>query len=105
MKSYHTFTAGGQEYKMRLTASAIMAIEKRLGKSMLAALENIEENMVETLITTLWGAMQPYNENFSFENALDLFDEYIAEGNSVEALMQEIGELFKTAGFFEKGQD
>lgn len=69
MNKFYTLTVGGEEYKLRLTASAIMAIEKKLGKSLFAALEHIQDNMVETITTILWGAMQPLNAGFSMEKA------------------------------------
>ena len=104
MKAYHSLTVGGQEYKLRLTASAIMSIEKKLGKSLFAALEKIEDNMIETIATVLWGALQPLNANSSFDTAMSLFDQYVDDGNSVEDLMQEINALFEASGFFKRGQ-
>ena len=104
MKSFYTLTVGGQEYKLRLTASAIMSIEKRLGKSLFAALGSIQDNPIETIIAIIWGAMQPLNANFPFEKSADLFDQYIDDGNSIENLMQEINALFEASGFFKKGR-
>ena len=105
MKLFHTLTIGGEEYKLRLTASAIMSIEKRLGKSLFAALEGIQDNMIETITTILWGAMQPLNANVPFDKATSLFDQYIDEGHSIEELMLEINTLFEASGFFRKGQE
>lgn len=105
MNKFYTLTVGGEEYKLRLTASAIMSIEKKLGKSLFAALEGIQDNMVENITTIIWGAMQPFNANFPFEKAAGLFDEYIDEGHSLEELMQEINGLFEASGFFKKGQE
>ena len=104
MRVFHTLVVGGEEYKLRLTAGAIMSIEKKLGKSLFTALEGIQENMVETISTIIWGAMQPMNANFPFEKAITLFDQYIDEGHSIEDLMQEINALFEASGFFKKGQ-
>lgn len=104
MNKFYTFTVNGEDYKLRLTANAIMSIEKKLGKSLFAALEGIQDNMVETITTILWGAMQPFNANFPFEKAAGLFDQYIDEGHSIEDLMQEINALFEASGFFKKGQ-
>jgi 5-carboxymethyl-2-hydroxymuconate isomerase len=104
MKSFYTITIGGEEYKLRLTASAIMAIEKKLGKSLFAALENIQEHMMETIITIIWGAMQPLNANFTFEKAVVLIDDYIDDDHAVEDLMGEINALLETSGFFKTGQ-
>jgi len=61
--------------------------------------------MVETIITILWGALQPLNANCTFDTAMELFDQYVDDGKSVEDLMQEIYTLFEVSGFFSKGQD
>ncbi len=105
MNKFYTMTVGGEEYKMRLTASAIMQIEKKLGKPLFKALETIQDNMVETITTILWGAMQPLNAGFTMEKATELFDDYVDEGHSIEELMMEINALFETSGFFRKGQE
>lgn len=105
MKNFYTITIGGEELKLRLTASSIMQIEKKLGKSLFTALENIQDNMIETITTILWGAMQAFNANFSFDKAAGLFDQYIDDGHSIEELMQEINSLFEASGFFKKGQE
>lgn len=104
MNKFYTMTVNGEEYKMRLTASAIMQIEKKLGKPLFKALETIQDNMVETITTIIWGAMQPLNAGFTMEKATALFDDYVDEGHSIEDLMLEINALFETSGFFKKGQ-
>ena len=104
MNKFYTMMVNGEEYKMRLTAGAIMQIEKKLGKPLFKALETIQENMVETITTIIWGAMQPLNAGFTMEKATTLFDDYIDDGHSIEELMQEINGLFEASGFFKKGQ-
>ena len=105
MNKFYTLTVNGNEYQMRLTASSIMSIEKKLGKSLFSAMEQIQENMIETITTIIWGAIQPFNKSFTFEKAAELFDEYIDDGHSFEDLMQEINGLFEASGFFKKGQE
>ena len=104
MNQFYMFTVGGETYKLRLTAKSIMEIEKRLGKPLFKALETIQDNMVETITTILWGAMQPFHAGFTTEKAIELFDRYIDEGHSIEELMQEVNRLFEASGFFKKGQ-
>lgn len=104
MKNFYTMTIGGEEYRMRLTAGAIMSIEKKLGKPLFKALETIQDNLIETVTTILWGALQPLNANISYDSVLGLYDQYIDDGRSVEDLMQEINGLFEASGFFKKGQ-
>ena len=105
MNKFYTFTVGGEDYKLRLTASAIMSIEKKLGKPLFSALENIQDNMIETIVAIIWGALQPLNSGFSYEKAAELFDSYIDDGRSIEELMLEINALFEASGFFKKGQE
>ena len=104
MKAYHTLTVGGQDYKLRLTASAIMAIEKKLGKSLFTVMGNIEDNIIEHLATILWASMQPFNENTSFEAAVDMIDQYAQDGHTLDELIHEMNTLFNSSGFFTKGQ-
>ncbi len=105
MNKFYTLTVGEKDYQMRLTASAIMSIEKKLGKPLFAALEHIQDNMIETITTIIWGAMQPMNAGFTMEKATALFDEYIDNDHSIEELMIEINKLFEASGFFKKGQE
>ena len=105
MNKFYTLTVGEKDYQMRLTASAIMSIEKKLGKPLFAALEHIQDNMIETITTIIWGAMQPMNADFTMEKATALFDEYIDNDHSIEELMIEINKLFEASGFFKKGQE
>ena len=105
MTKFYTLTVGDEDYKLRLTASAIMQIEKKLGKSLFTALENIQENMIETITVIIWGAMQPLNANFAYDKAAGIFDQYIDDGHSIEDFMYEINALFEASGFFKKGQE
>ena len=104
MKTFYTLTVGGKEYKLRLTVSAIMEIEKKLGKSLFEALEGIQGDMFGTVATIIWGAMQPLNSGFTQEKAVELIDDYIDEGNSIEDMMFMINGVFETSGFFSKGR-
>ena len=105
MKTFYSITIGGEDYKLRLTASTIMQIEKKLGQSLFSALEHIQENMIETISTILWGALQPFHANFPFDKAAGLFDQYIDDGHSIEDFMGEMNGLFEASGFFKKGQE
>lgn len=105
MNKFYTLTVGEKSYNMRLTASAIMQIEKKLGKPFFKVLENIQDNMVETVTTIIWGAMQPLNAGFTIEKAMTLFDDYIDDGHSIKELMDEIKHIIEASGFFNKGQE
>ena len=102
---FHQITIGNEVYFLRITAEAIEQIEKKLGKAVFSGLENITENFVTTLVTTLWGAMLEMDANFTTEQAASLMDQYIDDGHSLEELMREIDCLLDTGGFFIRGRD
>lgn len=104
MTRFITFHVGEIDYKLRLTSSAVVDIEKKLGKSIFKALDSIQDNLVETLVTILWAAMQPLNSGISLEKAYELFDVYIDEEHSVEDFIQVVTKLFEVSGFFKQGQ-
>ena len=101
-KDYYTLTASDKKYKLRLTESAIMQIEEKLDKPIYAVIENIWENMVETIATIIWATAQTINKNFSYEKAMSLFDDYIDDGNSTEDLIGEIYALFESSDYIKK---
>ena len=104
MQKFHTIKIGGEEYKLRLTVNSIEDVEKKLGKSLYMALEEIQYNMVSTLAAILWGSLQKFNDNITYEKAVDLFDQYIDDGHSMQDMMEELNVVFDVSGFFVKGQ-
>ena len=104
MLRYTVWKVENEEYKLRLTASAILAAEKRLGKSIFTALQEMEENLLETVTVVLWAAMQPLNHGITQEQVYALYDAYIDEGHSMEDLLLVVTQLFEASGFFKAGQ-
>lgn len=104
MKTFYTFTVCGEEYKLRLTASAIMQIEKKLGRSMFDVIQNIQDNAVENLTTIIWGAAQYFHKNFTTEQAATLFDNFIDEENTIQDLVKEAEHILIASGFLNKEQ-
>ncbi|MEG0753163.1 MAG: DUF6096 family protein [Angelakisella sp.] len=104
MTRFTIFQVGSEEYKLRLTADAILTAEKKLGKSVFTALQNIQDNLFETVTVILWAAMQSMQHGTTMEKVYTLYDQYIDDGNSIEDLLQVISALFEASGFFKKGQ-
>lgn len=104
MKKCHTFFVADRKYKLYLNLDTIMQIEEHLDKPTSKILKNIYESNVEAIVTIIWGAAQAVNRGFSYEKAMQLFDDYIDEGYSIEELIIEINALFDVSGLFKKGQ-
>lgn len=99
---FTTFKAGANEYKLRLTASAMFEVEKKLGENPLNFFINISDSQVpkmSTMITVLWGAMQKFQHGITMEAACDIYDEFIDDGNTMMDLIPILIELLKASGF------
>lgn len=115
--NFTTITIAGQEYKLALTTSSIIQIERKLGKSALVDLMKMmsgskeeEINMaempvLEDLLIIFHGSLQKFNANISMEKTYSLYDlmcdeEY--ENGPYMTLLLKITEVLSTAFFGKK---
>ena len=103
---YTLFRVGDKEFKLRATASSIIALEKQLGgRNPLTVLMGIETGNLPAVTDVLYilhAAMQKYHHGMTIQKVLELYDEYIDEGNSYTDLIPVLMDVFKTSGFFPK---
>ncbi|WP_438312217.1 DUF6096 family protein [Sporosarcina sp. FA9] len=101
---YTTFTVGTKDFKMRITASGIIELEKKLGGrnplSILMAIEGGDLPSVSSVLLILHAAMQKFHHGTKFDDVLSLYDEYTEDGNSYIDLMPVLMDVFKVSGFF-----
>jgi hypothetical protein len=99
----------GKEYKLRLTASRIVALEKSLGgKNPLDVLTVVEGGSmppVTGVLLILHSAMQKFHHGIKWEDVLQMYDDYVDEGNTYTDLIPVLVEVFKVSGFFQQDQD
>lgn len=86
-------TVKGKTYVLKLRSAGILLVEKKLNKSIFKVLGNpdkdggVELPKFEDLATLLWGCMQG-EKNFTYEDALNLIDEFTEEGGTLLELFQ-----------------
>ena len=96
---YLDFTAGGNEYKLRLNTRDVVALEKRLGCNPMAIFGDGKTiPTVTTMVTILHAAMQPYNHSISLDKAYDIFDEWLADGHTMTDFLVVIVDIYKVSG-------
>lgn len=96
---YYDFNAGNKAYKLRLNTRNIVALEKQLGCNPLAIFgDGSTIPTVSTMVSVLWAALQQYHHNISLNDAYDVFDNYIEDGNSMTDFVQVILEIYKVSG-------
>ena len=98
---YTDFTAGNKNYKLRLNTRNVVELEKKLGCNPLAIFgtgEELEIPTVTTMVTVLFYSLQALNHGITFDDSYDIFDDYLADGNTVTDFIYVILDVYKTSG-------
>lgn len=100
---YVDFSAGNKEYKLRMTTRATVALEKSLGCNPLAIFGSGDTiPTVTTMVNILHSALQQYHHNVTLNDAYAIFDDYLADGNTVTDFIPTIIEIFKCSGLIKE---
>lgn len=96
---YVDFTAGNKEYKLRLNTRNTVLLEKQLGCNPLAIFGDGDTlPTVTTLVNVLYASLIQYNHGITLNDAYDIFDEYLADGNTATDFIQVLLEIYKVSG-------
>lgn len=103
---YVDFSAGGKEYKLRLNTRNIVSLEKALGMNPLAIFGNGETMpTITTLVTILHASLQQYQHNITLDDAYDIFDNYLADGNTMTDFIPVVLDLYRVSGLIRKTEN
>jgi hypothetical protein len=96
---YVDFTAGNKDYKLRLSTRNTVMLEKQLGSNPLAIFGDGDKiPTVTEMVNILYASLLQYQHGISLNDAYDIFDEYIANGNSITDFLSIILEIYKVSG-------
>lgn len=97
---YFEFNAGGKDYKLSLPTRSIVSLEKKIGKNPLAIFgkDGTEIPTVSTMIAVLASSLQKYQHNLTENDACDIFDDYLADGNTMADFVWVIMDIYKVSG-------
>lgn len=96
---YVDFSAGNKDYKLRLNTRNIVSLEKQLGCNPLTIFGNGETMpTITTLVQVLYASLQQYNHGITLNDAYDIFDEYLADGNTMTDFLPVLIEVYKVSG-------
>lgn len=97
--SFYDFKAGNKEYRLKLDTRNIVALEKKIGCNPLSIFGKGDTiPTVSTMVTILHASLQAYNHGITLDNAYDIFDEYLNDGNSATDFINIIVEIYKASG-------
>lgn len=96
---YVDFTAGNKNYKLRLSTRNVVMLEKQLGCNPLLIFGDGDKiPTVTEMVYILYTSLLQYNHGISLNDAYDIFDDYLADGNSATDFIAIILEIYKVSG-------
>lgn len=100
---YVDFHAGNKDYKLRLSTRNTVMLEKQLGCNPLAIFGNGESlPTVTTMVQILYCSLIQFNHGLSLEDAYNIFDDYLADGNTATDFITVLLEIYKVSGLIKK---
>lgn len=100
---YVDFHAGDKDYKLRLSTRNTVMLEKQLGCNPLAIFGNGETlPTVTTMVNVLYASLLQFNHGISLNDAYDIFDEWLADGNTATDFIYVLLEVYKVSGLIKK---
>ena len=95
---YVDFRAGNKDYKLRLNTRAVILLEERLGYNPLHIFgDGSTTPKVTAMIDVLYASLQQYH-TMSIDDTYELFDMWLAEGNTPPEFLPIIIEIYKVSG-------
>ena len=96
---YVDFSAGNKDYKLRLNTRSVVALEKALGCNPVSVFGDGETvPPITTMVTILHASLQQLNHGITLNDTYDIFDNWIADGNSMVDFVKIILEIYKASG-------
>jgi hypothetical protein len=100
---YIDFVVGEKTYKLRLNTRNTIALEKQLGCNPIAIFGNGDKlPTITTMVQVLHASMQQYNHGITLNDAYDIFDAWLDEGNSITDFIPVIIEIYKASGIIKE---
>ena len=97
--NYIDFTVGDKNYKLRLNIRNTVALEKQLGCNPLSIFGTGDTlPTITTMVNILHASLQQYQHNITLNNAYDIFEGWLEDGNSIAEFMPVIIDIYKASG-------
>lgn len=101
---YYDFKAGNKEYKLRLNTRNIIELEKKLGCNpiMIFGADGESIPTVSAMVVILHASLQAFEHGIALNDAYDIFDAYLEDGNTSIDFVKVIMEIYKASGIVPK---
>lgn len=103
---YFDFEAGNKAYKLRLTTKAVMALESKIGCNPMMVFGN--GNRIPTItemVHILHNSLTHFNHGITVNDAMDIFDTWLADGHTPTDFISVIVDIYKASGIIPADAD
>ena len=101
---YHDFTAGGNEYKLRISTRNVVMLEKQLGCNPLMLFNEGEMPTITAMLQVLHASLQDMHHGMSMDKVYTIWDEYLADGHTPADFLAVLVEIYKVSGLIASGE-
>jgi hypothetical protein len=101
---YLDFNAGNKEYKLRLNTRSMVSLEKAINCNPLNIF-GANGDTVPTLtvmVAVLHSSLQQYHHGITMNDAYDIFDAWLADGNALTDFFKVILDIYKVSGLIKE---
>jgi len=97
---YFDFEAGNKAYKLRLTTKAVMALESKIGCNPMMIFGTAGNRIptVTEMVHILHNSLTHFNHGITFNDAMNIFDEWLEDGHTPTDFIATIVEVYKASG-------
>ena len=100
---YVDFHAGDKDYKLRLSTRNTVMLEKQLCCNPLAIFGNgTTIPTVTQMVQILHCSLIQYNHGITLDDAYNIFDDYLADGNTATDFITVLLEIYKVSGLIQQ---
>ena len=97
---YTLFRVGDKEYRLKLTTTQIMRLEKVTGHHPLAILTGAIDDIpsVTNMVQVLYCSMVELNHGISMSDVYHIFDAWLDEGHTTSDFLEIMIEIYEVSG-------
>lgn len=96
---YIDFTAGGKDYKLRLSIRNTIALERVLGCNPLMIFGSGDRMPTITeMVNILHFSLRQYQHGITMSDTQDIFEAWVEDGNTPADFIQVIVDIYKVSG-------
>ena len=100
---YVDFTAGNKDYKLRINTRNTVVLEKQLGCNPLAIFGDGDRlPTITEMVNILYASLQQPNHGISLNDAYDIFDAWLEDGNTATDFIPIILDIYRVSGLISK---